>query len=174
MIGTGDFRQPEHIFPEMLSTWNGLFIKEMLPKLEAMAKSVRTDIDAVTAPNEGAKSTQIEHKDGSREEMVTHSEITEADIATMVRNYKLKNEQGLGLVFVMDRLVKAQEVGCLYVVFFDVDSRKVLRSERLIEKAGGYGFRNYWFRPVKGAVDHLPPIYKRVKAGSQPAKKSKS
>jgi hypothetical protein len=170
MIGTADFRQPEQIFPGMLSSWNELFIKEMLPKLESMAKSVRTDLDAVTTANGGAKSTQIEHKDGSREEMVTPSDITEADIAAAVKHYKLKNDKGLGLVFVMDRLVKAQEVGCLYVVFFDVDSRKVLRSERLCEKAGGFGFRNYWFRPVKGAVDHLPPIYKQVKAGSQPAK----
>jgi hypothetical protein len=142
----------------------------MLPKLEAMAKSVRTDLDAVTTANGGAKSTQIDHTDGSREEMVTPSNTTEADIAAVVKHYKLKNDKGLGLVFVMDRLVKAQEVGCLYVVFFDVDSRKVLSSERLCEKAGGFGFRNYWFRPVKGAVDHLPPIYKQVKAGSQPAK----
>ena len=31
MIGTLDFRQPDQIFPEMLTEWNGLFMKEMLP-----------------------------------------------------------------------------------------------------------------------------------------------
>jgi hypothetical protein len=69
------------------------------------------------------------------------------------------------MVFIMDRLVKAQETGCMYVVFFDVASRKVVHSERVCERAGGIGFRNYWFRPVKNVVDKLPKIYKTVKAG---------
>src|SRR5436190_12063212 len=41
MIGALDFRAPEKIFPSMLAEWNALFIKEMMPQLEKMAKSVR-------------------------------------------------------------------------------------------------------------------------------------
>src|SRR5580698_2834200 len=54
MIGTQDFRQPDQIFPGMLAKWNGLFMVEMLPKLEGMAKSMESDLDAVTARNERA------------------------------------------------------------------------------------------------------------------------
>jgi len=76
--------------------------------------------------------------------------------------YKLTKDKGLGLVFIMDRLVKAQQTGCLYVVFFDIASRKVVRSERVCADAGGIGFRNYWFKPIKVAVEKLPKTYKQV------------
>jgi hypothetical protein len=164
MIGTQDFRQPEQIFPGGLAKWNDLFMTEMMPHLESMAKSVVSDLEAVTAQNEKTSDKQVIRQDGTRDEMVTPSDITEAVIAETVRGYNLKHEQGLGLVFIMDRLVKTQETGCLYVVFFDIASRKVVYSERLCEKAGGMGFRNYWFRPVKAAVEKLPKMYKKVSA----------
>lgn len=164
MIGTVDFVQPQQIFPGMLVAWNGLFMKEMLPELEKIARSVGSDLDAVEAANEKASSKQIERADGTRAEKVDPTHITESDIADMVKGYNLKHDKGLGLVFIMDRLVKAQQTGCLYVVFFDVGTRKIIKSQRLCEEAGGMGFRNYWFRPVKNAVKKLPKMYKEVTA----------
>ena len=164
MIGTMDFRQPNQIFPGTLLEWNGLFMKEMLPKLEAMSPSVESDLHAVEDRNQKASASQIEREDGTRAEKVDPTDITATKIADIVISYKLKHDSGVGLVFIMDRLVKAQEVGCLYVVFFDIGSRKVLHSERIVAPAGGYGFRNYWFRPIKTAVEKLPKIYKTVKA----------
>src|SRR5207248_8255399 len=52
MIGTLDFRQPAQIFPGELIEWNGLFMKEMMPKLEVMSPSVESDLDAVKARSE--------------------------------------------------------------------------------------------------------------------------
>ena len=142
MIGSADFLDPGQIFPNMLIAWNGLFMKEMLPHLEKMAKSASTDLKAVESRNEKANPNQIERHDGTRDEMVKPTHITDADIADMVRSYTLQHDKGLGLVFVMDRLVKAQETGCLYVVVFDIPSRKVLYSERVSADAGAMGFRN--------------------------------
>lgn len=164
MIGTADFNRPEEIFPGMIVAWNGLFMREMLPDLEKMSPSLGSDTLAVQPGNDKASSKQIEREDGTREEKVNLSHLKEGDIASMVRSYKLKHEKGIGLVFIMDRLVKAQETGCLYVVFFDVSSRKVIKSERLCEKAAGFGFRNYWFKPVKEAAKKLPRMYSEVKA----------
>ena len=163
MIGTLDFQRPEQIFPGMLTAWNGLFMTEMLPLLEKMTRPVRTDLKAVQERNDKAAASQIERKDGSQDEMVKPTHITEADIADIVKSYKLENDKGLGLVFVMDRLVKAQDMGCMHVVFFDVASRKVVRSERVCAKAGGIGFRNFWFKPVKEAVKQLPKMHKDAK-----------
>jgi len=162
MIGTADFRQPDRIFPDMLVAWNGLFMKEMLPELESMAKSVGSDLKAVTDLNAKAGPSQIERKDGTREEKVKPTHITEADIASAVRAYELKHDRGLGLVFIMDRLVKAQQTGCMHVVFFDIATRKVVLSERVCGEAGGMGFRNYWFRPVKETVRKLPKMYRQI------------
>ena len=164
MIGTADFKQPDQIFPAAFESWNALFMKEMLPQLEKMAKSSGSDLKAVESRNEKASPNQIEREDGTRDEMVKATHITEADIADIVRSYNLKHDKGLGLVFVMDRLVKAQQTGCLYVVFFDIASRKVVVSERVCADAGGMGFRNYWFRPVKTAVDKLPKMYRQAKS----------
>ncbi len=167
MIGTADFRQPEKIFPGYLIEWNSLFMKELLPKLEKMAPGLKTDLKSVQAHNGKARASQIIREDGTRAEMVTPSDITEKVIAQMVRSYDLKDNHGMGLVFVMDRLVKSQETGCLYVVFFDLASRKVLLSERLCEEAGGAGFRNYWFKPIKKTVEKLPAIYTKAKSLSK-------
>jgi hypothetical protein len=162
MIGKDDFRQPYNIFPEMLVTWNWLFLKEFLPKLESKLP-IKSGGEFIYFLNEKANASQIIREDGTREEMVTPSHITEADIAKTVQSYDLKDNQGIGLVFIMDRLVRAQEVGCLYIVFFDVSSRKVLYSERVIAKAGGAGFRNYWFNPIKIAADQVPKMYRKAK-----------
>ena len=167
MIGTSDFRQPDQIFPGMLNAWNSLFMKEMLPEIESMAKTVRVDTEAVTEGNSKATASQIERRDGSRKEMVGTSHITERDIAEIVSSYKLEHTNGLGLVYVMDRLVKNQDAGCLYVVFFDIQSRAVVRSERMCGEAGGGGFRNYWFSPVKEAVGKTSKMYKKAKKGEK-------
>jgi hypothetical protein len=165
MIGTGDFRKPDEIFPQGLNNWNGLFLKEMFPKLESLSPGAVMDIKAVTARNETAKPEQIIREDGSTEQMVKPTTITEADIASMVKAYDLKEKQGIGLVFVMDRLVKLQNTECFYVVFFDVASRKVLASERLCHEARGAGFRNFWFNPIKVAVEKtVPGMLKKAKA----------
>jgi hypothetical protein len=147
----------------MLVAWNGLFMNEMLPQVQKLNKSFHTDVEGIADRNAKAGPDQIQHTDGTKEEMVTPSHITEAMIAEAVASYKLKNTEGLGLVFIMDRLVKAQETGCMHVVFFDIASRKVVYSQRACAEAGGIGFRNYWFRPVKNVVEKLPKIYKQIK-----------
>src|SRR5690242_8568305 len=80
MMGTLDFRRPDEIFPGILAQWNGLFNKEMLPRLEQMAKHVYTDAGAVTARNQRTSSDQIERRDGTQREMLDQSHITSADI----------------------------------------------------------------------------------------------
>ena len=164
MIGTADFKQPDLIFPGMLEQWNALFIKEMIPLLEKMTSPVQSDLAAVTARNEKASTSQIIREDGTSDEMVKPTHITADNIASIVKGLKMKHESGTGLIFVMDRLVKSQQMGCLYVVFFDVSTRKLLLSERVVTAAGGAGFRNFWFKPIKTAVAGLPKQYKAIKA----------
>jgi len=165
MIGTQDFKNADAIFPSMLESWNGLFMKEMLPKLEKMAPGAATDINAIQPGNAKAGGSAIVREDGTEAEMVTPTHITAQDIATIVKSYKIRHTQGLGLVFIVDRLVKSQQTGCLYVVFFDIATRKVVYSQRCCEKASGAGFRNYWFGPIKKTVKDLPGMYRQAKTG---------
>jgi hypothetical protein len=40
----------------------------------------------------------------------------------------------------------------------------VVFSTRICSKAGGGGFRNYWFNPVKQTVAKLPGVYRKAAA----------
>jgi hypothetical protein len=72
----------------------------------------------------------------------------------------LDNKTGLGIVFIVDRLVKLDKKGqgAVYVVAFDIGTREVLFSERETGRAAGFGFRNFWFRVVKDAEKGLKKI----------------
>lgn len=155
MFSGTEFNQPNQIFPAELNAWNELFSRELFPKIERIAITAESDLAAVTFNNQKVGQSQVEMIDGTYEKMVIPSHITESEIAELIQSYKLQNRTGTGLVFVMDRLVKAQAIGCYYVVLFDIASRKTIYCERYCENASGSGFRNYWFTPIKAGVDRL-------------------
>jgi hypothetical protein len=160
MYGTQDFQQPENIFPQMLNTWNSLFLTELVfhksERLQqATGKTVKAEIEGITARNQLAKADQVIRQDGV---YCGATHIQDADIAAAIRSYPLTSTSGLGLVFIVDRLVKAEQKGAVYLVYFDVAKREVVSQQRVIVKAGGFGFRNYWFRVVKDALPELKKL----------------
>jgi hypothetical protein len=67
------------------------------------------------------------------------------DIEKAVAGYPLKGAAGeVGLVFIVEGLDKSNEKGYMWVTFVNMDSKKVLFTERLAGKAQGFGFRNHW------------------------------
>ena len=156
MFGSGDFTNPDQIFPSMFSQWNALYLKEKIEDLgKRLHKQVIPDTMGIIEINKQAQTSQVVREDGDYAKYVTASHITPDDIANAVRSYKLSQDTGLGLVFIVDRLVRLHETGCLYVVYFDIASREVLKSERKIAKTGGRGFRNHWFGFIKDITGTL-------------------
>jgi hypothetical protein len=155
MIGPNDFRNPEEIFPRMPESWNNLFVRERIRKLsKELGKQVLVDTGGMAERNALATAKQI-IPTGGPEDVTEKSHITPNDIAAAVKSYKLENKSGLGLVFIVDRLVKPAADGAVYVVYFDIASREVISSERKIGWAGGVGFRNYWFGVIKNVEAKL-------------------
>jgi hypothetical protein len=153
MYGTLDFKEPEKIFPNFLNEWNGLFMQERIKTLTAtLKKNIDTDTSGMTERNKLAKPDQVIREDGK---LVKDTHITSKDIADAVRSYKMSKTSGLGLVFIVDRFVKSEGCGAVYLVWFDVATREVLASERVIAKANGFSFRNYWFGVIKNAEPAL-------------------
>jgi hypothetical protein len=160
MYGTLDFLKPEDIFPAALESWNNLFINELVfhksERLQkATGKTVKSEIEGVVARNKLAKTDQIIRQDGN---FCSETHIKDSDIAEAVRSYKLTSTNGLGLVFIVDRLVKVEKKGAVYLVYFDIAKREVIAKERVIVKAAGFGFRNYWFRVPKDALPSLKKL----------------
>ena len=169
----------------MTSAWNELFMKEMYPRLSRELRAiVQADLRAVESRNARVTSQQIVHEEGplrnignladigtffdparflhrGNKNLSTH--VSDADIAAAIRSYRLQTRSGLGLVFIMDQLVKRQETSCMYVVFFDIASRTIVSQERVCTDAGGGGIRNHWFGSIKETVKRLPEMYQDAK-----------
>jgi hypothetical protein len=150
MVGVGAFNDPDEIFPGYLDKWNGLFVEEEIDHLRAvLGKPVRADVESVMDKNERASGEQIVESTGIQGKNVTDETVDE-----LVRGYRGESD-GIGLVFIVDVMLKHREIACLYPTFFDLRSREVIDSQRHCYRTGGIGFRNYWFNPIKAAVAAL-------------------
>ena len=149
IIGPNLGLAPGSIFPGMPDGWNRLFVQERIGKLGGeLDKRVIADVEGMAERNRLAGTNQVVPVGGA-EDAVEKSHITPKDIADAVKSYKLKEKSGLGLVFIVDRLVKPSASGAVYVVFFDIATREVISADRRLGAASGSGFRNYWFGVIK-------------------------
>jgi len=170
----------------MTSAWNNLFLKEVYPHLgRELGTTVQMDLSGINTRNAHVTAQQIVQEESSpirssddggifnpsrllhphgRGEKILPTHISDADVAAEIRSYRLDTRRGIGLVFIMDRLVQREETGCFYVVFFDLQSRRILSSERFCERAGGNRYRNYWYNPIKEMLKRLPAMYRDARA----------
>ncbi len=70
--------------------------------------------------------------------------ITEDQVKKHVAKYNLSVKDGIGVVYVAESLSKTSERLTAWVTFIDLGTKKVLLTEKIEGKAGGFGFRNYW------------------------------
>ena len=147
-IGAGDFSDPTQVTTYYPGVWNKLMVTEQLEDMDKAIGPLAAVIKPVEANNAKVTPAQIIHEDGG-DWSSTMSTISESDRLALVKGYAIPNHHGLGLVLIMDRLVKMEALGCGWVTYFDIDSRTITAEERVCADAGGFGFRNYWFHPVK-------------------------
>lgn len=167
--GPYDFTVPDLIFPGMMEKWNQLFLEERDERVaHALGKRVSIDLSGITERNQTASVSQITLTPGD-DDVIEKTHIPLTKIASEVQSYKLKTSNGLGLVFIVDRLVStkiAQQFahdaprerngGALYIVFFDIATRNVVSSERVVRYVSSAGnFRNFWFGPIKDSDSKL-------------------
>lgn len=81
--------------------------------------------------------------------------LKQADIQRLVSRYDTKGKKGVGLVVIMESLNKSGESASMYITFIDLASKKLLYTERMVEKAGGFGFRNYYASTVYKAMETI-------------------
>jgi len=81
-----------------------------------------------------------------------YAHLTEQKITELVKKYDYKGNKGIGMMFFAESFSKGKEEGAIWVTFVDMDSKKVLLTERVTENAGGFGFKNYWAKTLFGAL----------------------
>ena len=139
LIGSDGFTDPWDIKNRLFNSWNSLFrnepdkynLKEFFYK-----SSVKLNLDVVKERN------QIPDP----EELVTDQTYSFGKdiVEKVISDYEIPEEEGIGLVFVMESFDKNQKKGFMWVTFFDLASKKVLFTEKMSGKAQGFGIRNYY------------------------------
>lgn len=139
------FKSPEEAFTLLTQDWNTMLQNTMFKEFEHVLE--RNLVADMPAP-EG----QTVHKDPyfySNYEAKTHpTTFTRDTVAGLVKKYKLKTKDGVGIVFVVERFSADDKSGCVWPTFFDIKKKEVIDTEQQCEKPGGGEFRNRWLRPV--------------------------
>ena len=139
LIGAIGFKDKEKIKDYYFDAWNSLIIDE--PKKYRLDKFFRKEaveyyLDIATERNELPNIN----------DMVIEDEYSFDDekVMQIISEYDTKDNEGIGLAFIIESLDKYQEKAFIWVTFFDIKTKQVIRTEKFYGKAGGYGFRNYW------------------------------
>ena len=159
LIGAIGFKNPEKIKSYYFDAWNSLIIYETnkykLDKFfhkESVENYLNIVTDRNTLPNLDELIIETEYSFGAEEVM------------QMISEYDSGEEEGIGLVFILESLNKYKERAIIWVTFFDIQTKQVLLTERLEGKAGGYGFRNFWagayYKVMKSAYKSIYIEYK--------------
>lgn len=138
----------------LYASMNDVVIAEM-PKHYDFAKAfdrnsmISSDISDITARNEKVKTEQVCSSSPG-----DYTRLTETDIAAEVKNFSLKDKNGIGLVFIMEGMKKEEKksYGAVWVTLVDMKTKKVLMTERMEQEAAGFGFRNFWVSVVKKSL----------------------
>lgn len=112
-------------------------------------EAVTNDITAVTEKNEKINGKEIISSKES-----DYNRLTEADIAAAVKGLSLKQNAGIGLVFIMDGMKKEEKkgYGTVWVTLIDMKNKTVLMTERMEQEAAGFSVRNYWASVIKRTI----------------------
>ncbi|MFN6945880.1 MAG: hypothetical protein ACK4ND_13105 [Cytophagaceae bacterium] len=143
-IGSHGFNEPDQIKNRYFAGWNNLIMLE--PKKYDLKKFYKKDgqVEDFSVVNKRNEKPVIK-------ELVIDEPYSfkEGQLEKIVKTYNLeKAKEGLGLVYVMESLDKNSQKATMHVVFFDIATKNILWTQKYVEPAGGFGFRNYWASPI--------------------------
>ena len=132
---------------------NDLIINE--PKKYELDKAfhkatVESDLSFVKAKNKGIDASKIKSVNAADE-----TRFTNATVAKIVEGYNFGSKKGIGVLFIMESMSKTSEKSSMYVTFIDIGSKKILHTERMVEKVGGFGLRNYYAKSIYEALEDI-------------------
>lgn len=155
-VPTVDFAEVQNNVDLALLKWNNLLEQEAAKfDLGAALGSTRTtnntsfvqDANAGIAPHDLIQRT-AEPLDLSK-------------IPGMVRRYKTEGE-GVGVVFIVESFNKTDVQAVFHVTFFNMATKEILHTERMVGKPGGFGMRNYWAAAVTSVLKNIKSNYAKM------------
>ena len=140
-VGKIGFTDPNAIQNQHMASWNNLI--ELEPKKFSLQKAFNLKDDQYVSKVEDMVKF---NKAANVADNITEAEavLTEDQVKKSVAKYSLSEKDGVGVVYVVESLSKTAERMSVWVTFIDLATKKVLYTEKVEGKAGGFGFRNYW------------------------------
>jgi len=151
LIGRAAFSNPEKI------------VNEYFPKINMLVFNEADKYDVVEAFNMGwneANDLYFESINSSLKLEGLFVDRTygleESDILNIVAKYNFdKVKQDIALIFIIESLDKTGERATMWVTVINTKTKDLLLSERMTGKPGGFGFRNYWAKPVFNVIKDI-------------------
>jgi hypothetical protein len=82
--------------------------------------------------------------------------IDEAKIQDIINGYEFENYgKGIGFIFIVDNLNKSKLEEVVWATFIDINTKKVLFTEKMKAEPKGFGLRNYWSNPFEKIIDEI-------------------
>ncbi len=150
LVGSEGFTDPYAIKNQFFYSWNNLIITEV-DKYDLASffhkSSVENDLSIVKERN------MLPDPD----ELVinTNYYFGEDQVKKIISEYDITGKEGIGLVFIMESFNKTEELGNMWVTFFDIETKEVLLSNKMSGKVGGFGFRNYWAKSIYSVMKSI-------------------
>ncbi|HEY8915444.1 MAG TPA: hypothetical protein VIM87_03370 [Chitinophaga sp.] len=116
----------------------------------AFHKTVNTDLALVNKHNETTNTATLKSDNAS-----DYNRLKQEDVEKLVKGYNFNGKKGVGLLFVMDGMSKAEKAANVYVTLVDMGTKKVLLAEKIEGKAQGFGFRNYWAYTIHKVLEDV-------------------
>lgn len=92
--------------------------------------------------------------------------LSEGEVKKHIKKLDLSSiETDYAILLVCEKLDKGGEVGHFYFTCIDVKTGKVFKIKKYVTEAGGFGFRNYWLRPIYEIVKDLKKDSKNWRKG---------
>lgn len=157
-IGEEGFNDPANIVASFFDAWNDLMLNEekKYDFTKAYYKSKRiNDLELVTKRNDIPTASEL---------VINHDyKFEPGTLENIVKAYKSDEyKDAVGLLYVVEYLNKTERQASIHVVFFDIPTGKILYTNNYIEYAGGFGFRNYWARPIYDTIKDSSRDFKKT------------
>lgn len=82
--------------------------------------------------------------------------LEEKDIKKIVSKYNFKKtKEDVALAFIVESLDKEAERAIIWVTVINTKNKKILLAQRMSGKPKGFGFRNYWARPILRIIKEI-------------------
>jgi len=152
MVGLSAKNAPDEIQVNYFRAWNDLLMQER-QKYDVnrafMKRSIDYNFKIVNRLNKKIKPVDLLTD-------LSPQSFSARKLQAIVTCYDTKEMKSkYGLSFIVHSFNQFRERAYVYVVIFDVRTKRILFSAQTSGDAGGFGFRNYWARTIYNILENI-------------------